>query len=88
MFRTLLLAVLSATLLATPAHAGQIEKSVRDVKHVHVVYAEPFPTKVHPNRQYFELNDGRTFIYKGTGACLRDNRVRDQICVTVFWYAR
>jgi Tfp pilus assembly protein PilE len=77
-----------AVTVAAPAYAGQLEKADREVDRAYLSYAEPFPTKKHPNRQYFEMTDGRAFIYKGTLACLHDNRVRDSICIRVFWYAR
>lgn len=85
--RALVLAV-AALAVAAPAHAGQIEQPDRTVDRVEVRYAEPFPTKRHPNRHYFEMNDGSTFRFKGNRACEQADLVPDRVCHTVFWYAR
>lgn len=81
----------SAALLflsAGPAVAGQIEEADRTVERLEVRYAEPVPTKRHPYRAYFELNDGSSFRYLNSRVCMAGDKVPDRICKTVFWYAR
>jgi hypothetical protein len=74
--------------LSAPAHAGQVEQADRTVERLEVRYAEPVPTKRHPYRAYFELNDGSSFRYLNSRVCMAGDKVPDRICKTVFWYAR
>lgn len=74
--------------LADAAAAVQVEQADRTVQRLEVRYAEPVPTKRHPYRAYFELNDGSAWRYLNSRVCMDADKVPDRICKTVFWYAR
>jgi len=83
-------ALLMTTLLlmAVKASAVVVEQPDRTVKHLELRYAEPVPTKRHPHRVYFELNDGSAYRYLNSRVCLQANDVPNWICADVYWYAR
>lgn len=89
-----LIVVLSTIALVLPigtlpdADAARIEAPDREVERIEVTYAEWVGTDKHPNRHYFETNDGATYRYKGHAACADAHEVPVRICRTVFWYAR
>lgn len=90
--RVLIVALSTLALLVpfggSPADAARIEAPDREVKRIEVTYAEWVGTDKHPNRHYFETNDGATYRYKGYRACADAHEVAPRVCRTVFWYAR
>lgn len=75
-------------LMAGAASAHVVEEADRTVDRVVLTYAEPVPTKRHPHRVYYELNDGSAYRHMNARLCLRSNEVPNRICGDVFWYAR
>lgn len=85
-FVVLLLLVLVG--MATRAHGVVVEQPDRTVKYLELRYAEPVPTKRHPNKVYFELNNGSAYRYVNSRVCRQANDVPNWICADVYWYAK